>query len=137
MFRAIAVKGEGWIEQLENGTWTGMAKQLRNGEADIAISTSMFLPERLRGLDFLHSTSSGIIKAFFRQPPVSSIRDIFIRPFNFDLWLCLLLIWTLLISSMAGLYCLRRKYVHVEVSDRELVEESMLWIVGTLCQKGQ
>jgi len=131
------VAGEGWIEQSENGTWVGMAKQLQNDEADISISFSMFLSYRLVGLDFLHSASFGILKAFFRQPSASSIRDIFITPFNADLWICLLLLWILLISALISMYLIRRKWTQVEACDAIIVDESFLWTIGTLCQKGE
>lgn len=37
---------------------------------------------------------------FFRQPPASSVRYIFVKPFHPSLWLTLLVVWLLILISI-------------------------------------
>jgi len=130
------IAGSGWSHQEANGSWSGFAAQLQNDEGEVAINLSTFLPYRLRGLDFLHAFERGRIQAFFRQPKARTIRNILISPLEPRLWLSLLAMWTLCITSMTVIYVIRRRFDTVDSCDAEVVTSSFLWVLGTFCQQG-
>lgn len=120
-----------------------MARQIRAGDADLAISQSTQISYRFKGLGFLHPTSGGLVKVFFRQPPASSIRDIFISPFKAEIWGLLLLIWFLIISSIIFIYWIRYRYALInndneieQFLNQQIAMESVFWCFGAFCQKG-
>lgn len=107
--RVGAVRGTGWIRRAEDGSLLGMAQQLISGEADILIAHSELLPYRLRGLKFLHPYYRGSVRAFFKQPGLSKIRNIFFNPLQPSVWGCLFLLWLLLVACLRVTSTLKSK----------------------------
>ena len=76
------------------------------------------------------------VDAFFVQPPVSTARNLYIAPFNVDLWLAMLGSWLLLIIGMKACAWIKSLRAEVEEEDREVLKDVFLWAVGAICQQG-
>jgi hypothetical protein len=108
------IEGTDWIGRHPNGTLYGMAAQILNGEADLAISQASMvmlqMPDswsnrsfRFTVLDFisyLHPTSATRLTAIFRQPDASSARDIITSTFSLQMWIGWIAVWILILLSV-------------------------------------
>ena len=112
-----------------------MARQVRAGEADLSISLSAHLLYRFKGVGFLHPIGMSRICVFFRQPPVSSMRDIFLSPFKAKVWALLGVLWLLFTSSMWAMYWFQIRHGHHTSSDGYMQGEKFFWCLRTFCQK--
>ncbi|XP_043195648.1 glutamate receptor ionotropic, kainate 2-like [Amphibalanus amphitrite] len=89
--------------QLENGSWTGMIRQLQDGGADLALSWFALNPSRLQVMDFLDEVPIRTYwnALFVRQTSrfqTESMLGALTKPLGVDVWLSLLA--TLLVVSL-------------------------------------
>jgi hypothetical protein len=80
------------------------------------------------------------IEVFFRPPPTTAIRDIYLTAFNKDLWVAIIFAW-IIISMMITLFVrFRRQLLTTEnphsQMDEELSNNVVLWSVGAVSQQG-
>lgn len=80
-------------------------------------------------VDFIAVTISIKSKIIFRQPPLSVVSNIFELPFSKGVWLsCFALMTVYWVSMMAVCFCMSVEYF--------TPLESLLYIVGSMCQRG-
>ncbi|CAG7719355.1 unnamed protein product [Allacma fusca] len=122
--------------RLINDTWSSMAQQIIDGETDVAVVKTTYLPNRKGPFTFLVPHYTDGIYAFFKQPPASSIRNIFTEPFTQSLWGVLIAVWflvgfsTLLASKIKNIYDQR------DDIDEEISKDTLLWAIAFTCQQG-
>ncbi|XP_046384918.1 ionotropic receptor 75a-like [Ischnura elegans] len=69
-----------------NGTYNGMLGQLQSGKSEIGASALFITAKRWPILDYVSMTTPTKLRFIFRQPRLSSIRNIFILPFSAPVW---------------------------------------------------
>lgn len=69
------------------------------------------------------------IKIFFRQPPTQIFRNIFTQPVCPEVWLSLLGVWLLIITT--AIIIITFSPIEIELCRRELI----IWAIGMLCQQ--
>ncbi|KAG8235411.1 hypothetical protein J437_LFUL015867 [Ladona fulva] len=69
-----------------NGTYNGMVGKLQAGEAEIGATALFLTEERMRILDYVSMTTTTRFRFIFRQPKLSSVKNIFLLPFNQAVW---------------------------------------------------
>lgn len=87
-------------------------------------------------IQLLTSTVTYRVEAFFVQPPVSTARNLYLAPFNFDLWMAMSGSWVLLITAMKICAWLKSLLTEPESIDENVVDDIYLWAVGAICQQG-
>ncbi|OXA57913.1 Glutamate receptor ionotropic, kainate 2 [Folsomia candida] len=139
-FSYTAIDGKGWMGIFPNGTWTGQSGQVVNEEADFSISqaSTIMMLDQIHGITFLHSTSTGTLVAIFRQPHLSSIRDIILTVFHPYLWLCYLLVWTILLICLKIMFNVLKHHEMILPGDAKFIKDSplMLWAISATANLG-
>ncbi|XP_021930485.1 glutamate receptor 1-like [Zootermopsis nevadensis] len=123
----------GW---LINGTFDGMMGYMQREEVEFP-STGIFVRnDRFAVTSYAASTFPLRATTMFRQPSLSTVRNIFILPFDRSVWLCC---FALCLTSVFTLG------VQITCSVRQHIEENMLhsdWsdmftlVLGAICQQG-
>lgn len=77
------------------------------------------------------------ISAFFR-PSAAGIRDIFLHPFQADLWAAIFSTWMVLAFSMILFSAILKRVGAVDPNSDEpdFTETSLIWALATVCQQG-
>ncbi|CAG7819453.1 unnamed protein product, partial [Allacma fusca] len=127
-FTILPVRGSSYIGLARNGSLTGIGAQVVTGEADIAISTSDYLPYRQERISYLHST--------FHSPPATSFQDVFFSIFDVGIWLSLVLSWTLLSVLTKTFPWLKHGTGEVSKNDKDVGNDAILFVTGAACQQG-
>ncbi|OXA56276.1 Glutamate receptor, partial [Folsomia candida] len=137
-----ALRGKGYVREGPNGTLTGMAAQINKDLADISISSTEFLEYRITGPDgfsYLLPTFKLGMEAYFKQPPASSIRDVFTSGFSLELWVTMLALWIFICLSMhlaCLIYFKEDWFKCLDWSDVVMSDEISIWATGAMCQQG-
>ncbi|CAG7723018.1 unnamed protein product [Allacma fusca] len=136
-FTVEANYGTGFLGNPGDGPPRGMAQQIRNDEADISITSSEIFAERQQYLTFLIPTYESRLYAFVLKQSNNALRNIFLKPFDNNIWAALLLMWALLGLSLLFLTWVRRYWSdETHENDEDIAKEAFLWSMGTLCQQG-
>nr|CAD7433022.1 unnamed protein product [Timema monikensis] len=107
-----------------NGSWNGIVGRLQRGEADIAGTSMFLLSERLGVIDFTVMTLPTKVGFLFRQPPLSSVRNIFTLPFDGHVWACCVALITL--CGIVLYYTLRWERREDRASQKASKEDSSI-----------
>jgi len=134
--RYSPVNGEGWIDKLPNGTWTGIGRQVVEGEATLSITISSMLPYRLEAFNFLFPSSLGGLTVSLLQPPSHSIRNLVSSIFTFSVWISAFCTSALIFGLLKIVRLLKRQsLIYLQVGDEKVLQESTFWILITFCQR--
>uniref|UniRef100_A0A182QI09 Ionotropic glutamate receptor C-terminal domain-containing protein n=1 Tax=Anopheles farauti TaxID=69004 RepID=A0A182QI09_9DIPT len=114
-----------------NGTFSGVMGKFQNHSIELGCLGCLMRTERLQVVDFM--TVSLIIRSsiIFRQPPLSIVANIFELPFSVGVWLCCFAMMAVYWVSMVGVWrCLG-------VGEQRFTPiDSLVFIIGTMCQRG-
>uniref|UniRef100_A0A182N1X7 Ionotropic glutamate receptor C-terminal domain-containing protein n=1 Tax=Anopheles dirus TaxID=7168 RepID=A0A182N1X7_9DIPT len=113
-----------------NGTFSGVMGKFQNHSIELGCLGCLMRTERLEVVDFM--IVSLIIRSsiIFRQPPLSIVANIFELPFSVGVWLCCFAMMAIYWVSMVGVWrCLAN-------GERFTPVESLVFIIGTMCQRG-
>eukprot|EP00102_Acyrthosiphon_pisum_P025866 XP_016663076.1 PREDICTED: glutamate receptor ionotropic, delta-1-like [Acyrthosiphon pisum] len=123
----------GW--SLGNGSFGGVTGLLQREEIDFSATGVFIRPDRMSVIDFTVGTIALRTTAIFRQPSLSSVHNILLLPFTFDVWLgiCATLcafVLTLVFLMRVNNYFAEKKY------DTLNVLEIVTLVHGAICQQG-
>ncbi|GAB1861161.1 Glutamate receptor, ionotropic kainate 5 [Camponotus japonicus] len=85
-----------WGYRIENGSWSGMIGMLERHEIDIGGTVSFLVPERLGVVQYIQLYTHTNARFVFRRPLLSSVRNIFILPFQRNVWIAIAVFLTLI-----------------------------------------
>ncbi|XP_063244181.1 uncharacterized protein LOC134543210 [Bacillus rossius redtenbacheri] len=147
---------------VEGGPYEGVVQMLHEGTIDTAISTFVFVRDRMKYIDYSSAYSwrfrwcqvelRGAVKAetggcrwfhvmcaVFRHPPVSGGTDALVRPFSGTLWLAMFALWLLIAGVLRFVAWLQPRYVHVTGETQDDIPSSsdlFLLVVGIVGEQG-
>ncbi|CAI6365967.1 unnamed protein product [Macrosiphum euphorbiae] len=123
----------GW--SLGNGSFGGVTGLLQREAIDFSATGVFIRPDRMSVIDFTVGTIALRTTAIFRQPSLSSVHNILLLPFTFDVWLgiCATLcafVLTLVFLMRVNNYFAEKKYATLNIP------EIVTLVHGAICQQG-
>uniref|UniRef100_A0A182T3P3 Ionotropic glutamate receptor C-terminal domain-containing protein n=1 Tax=Anopheles maculatus TaxID=74869 RepID=A0A182T3P3_9DIPT len=112
-----------------NGTFSGVMGKFQNRSIELGCLGTLMRTERLEVADFM--IVSLIIKSsiIFRQPPLSIVANIFELPFSVGVWACCF--------GLMAIYWISMLVIRYLVNGEQFTAiESLVYIFGTMCQRG-
>nr|CAD7409507.1 unnamed protein product [Timema cristinae] len=70
-----------------NGSWDGIVGYLQRDEADLGGTAVLYTSERAKVIHYLLMTTPTKLGFVFRQPPLSTVRNVFTMPFSGTVWI--------------------------------------------------
>ena len=140
---------DGQYGKIQNGSWTGMVREVLDWQADLAIVDLTITKERQSGVDFTHPFMTLGIAIMYKKPKMEEAELYsFLMPFSKEVWLGM---WSAYVGISLTLWMISRlsplewKNPHPCVDnpdDRDLENEihsigaSLWFIIGSLMQQG-
>ncbi|XP_050421371.1 uncharacterized protein LOC126833853 [Adelges cooleyi] len=123
----------GW--DLGNGSFSGMTGNLQREECDFGGIGSFIRSDRMTVVDYTVGTFYRQPAALYKQPSLSSVYNICVLPFNFEVWL--VTFFTFLGFTIVIL-CLNRtsKIVRHDEIESITILDSVTLVHGAICQQG-
>ncbi|XP_035904964.1 ionotropic receptor 75a-like [Anopheles stephensi] len=112
-----------------NGTFSGLMGKFQNHSVELGCMGILMRTERLEVVDFMIVTLIVKSSIIFRQPPLSIVANIFELPFSVGVWACcfgLMAIYWICMLAMR----------YLATGERFTPIESLVFIFGTMCQRG-
>ncbi|XP_028045567.1 probable glutamate receptor [Monomorium pharaonis] len=134
-----------WGYRPKNGSWNGMIGMLNRREIDIGGTASFLIPERIGIVQFVQLYAHTRIRFVFRQPLLSSVRNIFILPFQRNVWIAiavfLFLVFCFLYLTIKWEYYRDRTtqsaaYWNQLNPSKPTVSDNILILLGAFAQQG-
>ncbi|XP_076670960.1 ionotropic receptor 75a-like [Andrena cerasifolii] len=130
-----------WGYRDENGSWSGMIGMLQRREIDIGGTGTFFVKERIGVVDYLQLYTQTRSTFIFRQPLLSTVRNIFTLPFQRSVWIAigvfLLLVLVLLyISSKWEYRQARSEYWEALNPAEQTISDNLMVVLGAVAQQG-
>lgn len=141
--------GDGQYGKIQNGSWTGMVRELLDWQADLAIVDLTITKERQSAVDFTHPFMTLGVAIMYKKPKMEEAEMYsFLMPFSKEVWLSMwsaylaisLAIW--LVSRLSPLEW-RNPHPCVDNPDERDLENEVhsigasLWFtIGSLMQQG-
>lgn len=76
------------------------------------------------------------IYAYFKQPPSSSVRNIFTQTFTTGLWVAAFLLWIFIVFVLKVTVKIKTKRKDSSVEDKLVAQDGILWAASVICQQG-
>lgn len=140
---------DGQYGKIQNGSWTGMVRELLVGQADLAIVDLTITKERQSAVDFTHPFMTLGIAIMYKKPKLEEAELYsFLMPLSHEVWLSM---WSAYVGISLTLWIISRlsplewKNPHPcfdSADDRDLENEihsigASLWFtIGSLMQQG-
>ncbi|CAL1685009.1 unnamed protein product [Lasius platythorax] len=135
-----------WGYRIENGSWNGMIGMLDRREIDIGGTASFLVPERLGVVQYIQLYTRTNTHFVFRRPLLSSVSNIFILPFQRNVWIAiavfLILVLSLLYLSIKWEYYRNRNvtrsvdYWKQLNSSEPTISDNLFILLGAFAQQG-
>ncbi|VVC30078.1 Ionotropic glutamate receptor [Cinara cedri] len=118
-----------------NGTFGGLMGVLQKDEIDLSGAGVLIRADRLAVVDYTIGTMSFRNIALFRQPSLSSVYNILLLPFTFELWLTA---WLVVFVFVLVLVILTRTIDRIkkDVKNSMSTLEIFTLVHGAVCQQG-
>lgn len=140
---------DGQYGKIQNGSWTGMVRELLDWQADLAIVDLTITKERQSAVDFTHPFMTLGIAIMYKKPKIEEAEMYsFLMPFSKEVWLSM---WSAYVATSLALWIVSRlspmewKNPHPcfdNPDDKDLENEihsigASLWFtIGSLMQQG-
>lgn len=140
---------DGQYGKIQNGSWTGMIRELLDWEADLAIVDLTITKERQSAVDFTHPFMTLGIAIMFKKPKMEEAELFsFLMPFSTEVWLSM---WSAYVGVSMLLWIISRLSPHEWINphpcfdnpdesdlENELhsVGASLWFTIGSLMQQG-
>ncbi|RXG53736.1 Glutamate receptor [Armadillidium vulgare] len=100
-------------------TWTGMIGHLYENKADISVAPFTPTVARLKAIDFTLPSREQSLRLYLRKPSLEGSWELYVLPFNLNVWLCLPFLVVALASIISKLkqLCHRRLWCHLALPD--------------------
>ncbi|KAK9879941.1 hypothetical protein WA026_008451 [Henosepilachna vigintioctopunctata] len=132
-----------WGYKNNDSKWSGMIGELTERRADIGGTALFITVDRIAIIDYIAMTTKTRSKFVFREPKLSYVTNVFVLPFDWDVWISilgLLIIAGLVLLAIVKWEWKRNKYitmneieVHMEL--RDSVADVIFLTFGALCQQ--
>uniref|UniRef100_A0A2S2NTB4 Glutamate receptor delta-1 subunit n=1 Tax=Schizaphis graminum TaxID=13262 RepID=A0A2S2NTB4_SCHGA len=123
----------GW--NLGNGSFSGLTGQLQREEIDFGGIGSFIRKDRMTAIDYTVGTFYRQPAALFKQPPLSSVHNICILPFKFEVWMVTLFTFIGFTILIAFLSRTTRAFKKDEKETLNVLD-SVTIVHGAICQQG-
>ncbi|KYN19928.1 Glutamate receptor delta-2 subunit [Trachymyrmex cornetzi] len=134
-----------WGYRTENGSWSGMIGMLERREIDIGGTGISLTPERIGVVQYIQLYIHTGLRFIFRRPLLSTVSNIFILPFQRNVWIAiavfLVLVFCLLYLSIKWEYHRGRAtesaaYWNQLNPTKPTVSDNFLILLGAFSQQG-
>ncbi|XP_011343034.1 glutamate receptor ionotropic, delta-1 isoform X2 [Ooceraea biroi] len=133
-----------WGYRKENGSWSGMIGMLQRGEIDIGGTATFLVPERLGVVQYIQLYTHTGSRFVFRRPLLSTVSNIFILPFQRNVWLAiavfLIVAFCLLYLSIKWEYqrdeTESATYWHQLNPNQPTISDNIFILLGAFAQQG-
>ncbi|KAL6264671.1 hypothetical protein P5V15_004771 [Pogonomyrmex californicus] len=134
-----------WGYRAENGSWSGMIGMLDRREIDIGGTATFLVPERIGVVQYIQLYTHTCSRFVFRRPLLSTVSNIFILPFQRNVWIAiavfLILVFCLLYLSIKWEYYRDRMtdsaaYWNQLNPNKPTVSDNLLILLGAFAQQG-
>ncbi|KAG5312766.1 GLRK protein, partial [Acromyrmex insinuator] len=134
-----------WGYRTENGSWSGMIGMLERREIDIGGTATFLVPERIGVVQYVQLYTHTSSRFIFRRPLLSTVSNIFILPFQRNVWIAiavfLVLVFCLLYLSIKWEYNRDRisksaAYWNQLNPSKPTVSDNLLILLGAFSQQG-
>ncbi|XP_050462010.1 uncharacterized protein LOC126856989 [Cataglyphis hispanica] len=134
-----------WGYRTENGSWSGMIGMLERHEIDIGGTASFLVRERIGVVQYIQLYTHTQARFVFRRPLLSSVSNIFILPFQQNVWIAiavfLILVLCLLYSSIKLEYHRNKNARSADYwkqlnPSKQTFSDNLLIILGAFAQQG-
>ncbi|KAL6448314.1 hypothetical protein ACFW04_000338 [Cataglyphis niger] len=134
-----------WGYRTENGSWSGMIGMLERQEIDIGGTASFLVRERIGVVQYIQLYTHTQARFVFRRPLLSSVSNIFILPFQQNVWIAiavfLILVLCLLYSSIKLEYHRNKNAKSADYwkqlnPSKQTFSDNLLIILGAFAQQG-
>ncbi|CAO1308567.1 unnamed protein product [Diamesa tonsa] len=126
----------------ETGDWSGMIGELVTKKADLGASPLFFTTDRVEIIDYIACTSETRSKFIFRSPKLSYTDNVFLLPFDSNVWLslgALMLVGSVILFIAAGAEW-KSNLTQNDPNDSSILKpnfyESFFLIICGFCQQG-
>ncbi|CAH1738068.1 unnamed protein product [Aphis gossypii] len=123
----------GW--NLGNGSFSGLTGLLQREEIDFGGIGSFIRNDRMNAIDYTVGTFYRQPAALFKQPPLSSVHNICILPFKFEVWMVTLFTFIGFTILIAFLSRTTRRFKKDEKESLNVLD-SVTIVHGAICQQG-
>lgn len=97
---------DGQYGKIQNGSWTGMVKELLDWQADLAIVDLTITKERQSAVDFTHPFMTLGIAIMYKKPKMEEAEMYsFLMPFSTEVWLSM---WSAYVATSLALWLVSR-----------------------------
>ncbi|XP_050546126.1 uncharacterized protein LOC126908256 [Daktulosphaira vitifoliae] len=127
------VNDYGW--SAENGSFGGLTGMLEREEIDFSLAGVFIRPDRMNVIDYTLGTVDVRSSALFKQPPLSSINNIFVLPFDSEVWIAILITFISFIIIIVVLTFITDRLSPVKTTSLSILE-TILIVYGSICQQG-
>ncbi|KAL3269442.1 hypothetical protein HHI36_008512 [Cryptolaemus montrouzieri] len=133
-----------WGYKNNQSIWSGMIGELTRNKADIG-GTALFITEdRVSTIDYIAMTTKTRSKFVFREPKLSYVTNVFVLPFDRDVWLAsaaLVVITGFVLFLVVKWEWYERKNGNLKEDEpymelRESITDVAVLTFGALCQQG-
>lgn len=126
----------------ETGEWSGMIGELVTKKADLGASPLFFTTDRVEIIDYIACTSETRSKFIFRSPKLSYTDNVFLLPFDSNVWLslgALMIVGSVILCIAAGAEW-KSNLTENDPNDSSILKpnfhESFFLIICGFCQQG-
>ncbi|XP_046807716.1 ionotropic receptor 75a-like isoform X1 [Lucilia cuprina] len=127
-FNTYQTDNYGWHKP--NGSFSGLMGRFQRYELDFGQMAFFMRLDRTKVCNFLVETFRIRAGIMFRQPPLSSVANIFTMPFDIKVWICLIILIVLTICVFA-LELALSPYTH-----EMHYWDCIIFVWGAMCQQG-
>ncbi|XP_011862464.1 PREDICTED: glutamate receptor ionotropic, kainate 5-like isoform X2 [Vollenhovia emeryi] len=134
-----------WGRKTKNGSWDGMVGMLQRREIDIGGTAMFILDERIPIVEYIHLYTRTKLCFIFRRPLLSTMKNIFIMPFQQSVWIAiaafLVLVFCLLHLSIKwehyrGASKTSAAYWNQLNNSKPTVTDNLFIVLGAVSQQG-
>ncbi|XP_025422107.1 glutamate receptor 2-like [Sipha flava] len=127
------VNSFGW--DLGNGSFGGLTGQLQREECDFGGIGSFIRADRMMVIDYTIGTFYREQGALFKQPPLSSVRNICVLPFKTEVWMMTFFTFLAFTGLIVFLSRVTKKFKNTD-DETLTVLDSVTIVHGAICQQG-
>ncbi|XP_063867890.1 glutamate receptor ionotropic, delta-2-like isoform X2 [Scylla paramamosain] len=125
-----------WGVGYPNGTWVGQLGMVKRGEVDFALGPFAFNWERYHyACEFTQPIFIDYESVFMRRPRIETDLFAFVRPFTWEVWLCLLGALALIWLALVLLLHLTPSAQGEQRETRNTRRSHLVWVVRTLASQ--
>lgn len=113
-----------------NGTFNGMMGLFQRGQVQMLAHGTIMRADRLKYVEFTGNLFQTRTPLIYRQPPLSSVSNIFILPLSVRVWQCCFVVLLVVLLIMV---C---QLLHPLLRNRITIFDLITFLWGAVCQQG-